>query len=114
MSNKCPHGYFTHSKYNKCPWCFGWRWNNWDAVPVKGKGNGWLLRKTDPVCQTCGGPATAGGGVLPPGMTHEQHEATKHTIKTCYYCYQDSLAEKKPRQAKTNLGGGHYEGVRYG
>lgn len=60
---KCPHGYFTHSPFNKCPWCFGTDASNADAVPVVGHGNGWLLHKDDPICTSCGGPSTAGWGV---------------------------------------------------
>ena len=59
---KCPHGYFTHSPFNKCPWCFGVDASNNDAVPVLGHGNGWLLRKGEPACPSCGGPRSAGWG----------------------------------------------------
>jgi len=61
----CPHGYFNHSEYNRCPECYGINLHNSDAVPVNGPGNGWLLKKGDRPCIECGGPATAGHGLIP-------------------------------------------------
>lgn len=119
-TGKCSHGYFTHSPYNKCPWCFGWDRHNKGSIPMHGKGNGWLLKKGEPVCQSCGGPSNAGWGVLPPDMTQEQWKTHRHTIKTCYTCdlakLQDPYAKAVRRSQEAarplNLGGGHYESIR--
>lgn len=83
---KCVHGYFTHSYANRCPWCFGADRYNHNAVPVVGKGNGWLLRQGERPCKQCGGPARAGWGLLPEGMTLAQAEASRARNPVCYAC----------------------------
>jgi hypothetical protein len=76
----CPHGYWTHSPSNCCPWCHGFDDGNRDAVPVVGHGNGWLLRQGDTPCSSCGGPSTAGWGAR---LTNEP---APQIPRRCYSC----------------------------
>lgn len=86
-AGKCPHGYWTHSQYNRCPWCHGFTKETEDVVPVVGVGNGWLLRRGTTPCRGCGGPGNAGHGILPGGMTHAWYEANYlPKIDLCYEC----------------------------
>jgi len=61
VKTKCAHGYFTHLR---CPWCRGVDDETRDVVSVVGHGNGWLLRRGEPICGSCGGPAYAGWGAV--------------------------------------------------
>jgi hypothetical protein len=90
MTNKCSHGYFTHSPSNLCPWCFGFdATSNHDVVPVVGHGNGWLLRIGNAVCTSCGGPAEAGWGAT------GSNPALEHAAPaTCYYCRSGDNTKK--------------------
>lgn len=105
---KCPHGYLTHSKFNRCPWCFGIDDSNRNAVPVVGHGNGWLLLATDPICTSCGGPATAGWGAIvddtprpPPSMCYSCRSGnnTKEAIDR-RAAHEALRGQKKQRGAK--------------
>ena len=77
---RCAHGYFTHSPFNRCPWCHGFDASHHDVIPVVGHGNGWLLRGGDSVCQSCGGPSTAGWGLADGG------EKAAAPPALCYLC----------------------------
>ncbi len=83
--DKCPHGYFTHSPFNRCPWCFGFDDSNRDAVPVVGHGNGWLLRQGELACPSCGGPRSAGWGAYV-GDTPPDHRDPAQCPSMCYGC----------------------------
>lgn len=85
---RCPHGYFTHSQFNRCPWCFGVDKYNKDAVPMRNgaPGNGWLLKRGQHPCNGCGGPATAGYGLRPEGLTDAQYADVMSKIRYCYTC----------------------------
>lgn len=93
---KCPHGYWEHSQFNRCPWCHGRDQHNARAVPVRGPGNGWLLKEGDPVCVGCGGPGGAGWGLLPSGAetwTPEQHREYRQQQTLCYGCICGGLQQ---------------------
>ena len=49
-----------------------------------------MLRDGDPACLECGGPANAGYGLVPPGMTSAQLEAERMRPKKCYGCTVDA------------------------
>jgi hypothetical protein len=86
-ATKCQHGYWTHSSFNRCPWCHGFTAETADVVPVHGPGNGWLLRAGQAPCKGCGGPGNAGHGLLPSGVTVEWYEAHwKPKLDLCYDC----------------------------
>lgn len=85
---KCIHGYWTHA-YDKCPWCFGFTQATQDVVPVKGPGNGWLLRKGQAPCIHCGGPGNAGFGIIPPGITLEFWKTISCRLNYCYQCSRE-------------------------
>lgn len=90
----CRHGYWEHSQFNRCPWCHGRDQHNARAVPVRGPGNGWLLKEGDSVCVGCGGPGGAGWGLLPSGAeawTAEQHREYKAQQVLCYGCTLNGL-----------------------
>jgi len=91
----CPHGYWEHSQLNRCPWCHGRDAHNAEAVPVaSGPGNGWLLKRGDPICVGCGGPGCAGWGLLPSGAeswTPEQHHEYRQSQVLCYGCSVNGL-----------------------
>lgn len=91
---RCPHGYWEHSQFSRCPQCHGRDAHNKDAVPVHGPGNGWLLKKGAPVCLGCGGPGCAGYGLLPSGAeawTEEEHAAYRAKQILCYSCTLNGL-----------------------
>jgi hypothetical protein len=90
VPQKCPHGYWLHA-YLKCPWCFGWTTEHHGVIPLEygKKGNGWLLKKGEPVCE-CGGPAGAGWGILPDWVkTAEDRERHRRSIKKCIQCARE-------------------------
>lgn len=80
MSEKCTHGYFTSQP---CPWCLGREPSAWDDfVKVIGHGNGWLLRRGDRVCASCGGPRGAGWGAY----AGDKESDPKDGAPMCYVC----------------------------
>lgn len=88
QTDKCPHGYWqVQFAHVQCPWCFGVNQTNSDVVPVRGPGNGWLLRRGQATCPGCAGPAGAGFGLLPPYMTTEYYEQViKPQPRLCRPC----------------------------
>jgi len=91
---KCPHGYWEHSRFNRCPWCHGQDQHNAGAIQVRGPGNGWLLKRDRSVCIGCGGPGNAGWGLLPSGAeawTVEQHREYRARQVLCYGCTLNGL-----------------------
>ena len=75
--DKCLHGYFTRQH---CPWCHGFDDSTRDVVTVTGHGNGWLLRKDEAVCESCGGPSGAGWGIT------SDVALSAEPPKLCYPC----------------------------
>ncbi len=111
MIDKCPHGYFTHSSSNRCPWCYGFDDANRDVIPVVGHGNGWLLRSGAAICTSCGGPSEAGWGMItsdwspdrpPPSMCYSCRcgENTKETLER-RAVHEAARGKKKPRAGKS-------------
>jgi hypothetical protein len=80
VTPKCPHGYYTHSPFNRCPWCHSFDETNRDVIPVIGHGNGGLLRRGALVCPSCGGPGDAGWGMIVDAA------ADTRTERQCYGC----------------------------
>ncbi len=96
---KCAHGYFAHLH---CPWCCGLDGAAQDLVPVVGHGNGWLLRRGEPVCESCGGPAEAGwGGTV-------VVDGPRMPPKLCYSCRigsntKEAIAKREEHEARRGV-----------
>lgn len=87
VSDVCPHGYFTQQfQFVPCPGCYGFNEKNKNVVPVRGRGNGWLLERGMGVCLDCGGPGWAGHGIIPEYMTHEYWAQIVTQPSVCYGC----------------------------
>jgi hypothetical protein len=86
-SAKCAHGYWAHA-HVQCPWCVGFTAETADVVPVRGPGNGWLLRRGQTPCMRCGGPGNAGSGLLPSFVTSAWWDQARPYLKQnfCYGC----------------------------
>lgn len=86
MIPKCTHGYFEHSEFNRCPWCHGWDKHNKDAIPINGIGNGWLLRKEQYPCISCGGPSGGWGRIAGNDTRSPEQRAKDDSKRPCYSC----------------------------
>jgi hypothetical protein len=94
---KCPHGYFTPPARQRCPWCHGFDDISQNVIPVTGHGNGWLLRVGDAVCTSCGGPSSAGWGLIDDTVPVQ----SRRLPSMCYSCQSgENTKETLTRRAE--------------
>jgi hypothetical protein len=102
MKDRCEHGYYTHSPFNRCPWCHGFDASTRDVIPVIGHGNGWLLRQGALICPSCGGFGDAGWG-----MIVDKADAPP-MVRWCYGCkigenMKEAIARRDAHEARRGV-----------